>query len=111
MDGEQDPRCLLAAFRLVGAVSRMFPQEGGPLAGCASELFDVCCCYFPLSFKAVSREGAEGGGWGWGLGVGLTGGVGCAMWQAANDPEAIPREVLAEALQVREGSLTSSSDF
>lgn len=67
VEGEKDPRCLVLVLELVqrtlrecsGALSAL---EGGNTV--LEELFDVCACYFPISFNpppnnphGITREG------------------------------------------------------
>ena len=47
MDGEKDPRALLAALHVAAAVQERFPEAVAPLA---DALFDVTSCYFPIAF-------------------------------------------------------------
>ncbi|KAI9173300.1 hypothetical protein H9P43_007431 [Blastocladiella emersonii ATCC 22665] len=46
MDGEKDPRNLMVAFRTVTQLALHCD-----LATCAQDLFEVCFCYFPITFK------------------------------------------------------------
>ena len=59
LDGEKDPRCLLAALELVRDLPRHAMQVcPKAMEDNADELADVLCCYFPMSFD----DGGSGGG-------------------------------------------------
>jgi DNA repair/transcription protein MET18/MMS19 len=49
MDGERDPRGLVAAFPLHARVAATVPS--GPIT---EDLFEVVACYFPIDFSPVS---------------------------------------------------------
>jgi DNA repair/transcription protein MET18/MMS19 len=56
MDGEQDPRNLLIAFRIIQLIC--FNLD---ISKDTEELFDVTFCYFPISFRApTSAIGVSG---------------------------------------------------
>ncbi|KAG0182247.1 hypothetical protein DFQ29_005130 [Apophysomyces sp. BC1021] len=46
MDGEKDPRCLMAAFKLVKMIVDEFD-----ISTYVEDLFEVTFCYFPITFK------------------------------------------------------------
>ncbi|KAL6781984.1 hypothetical protein ACKKBF_B10190 [Auxenochlorella protothecoides x Auxenochlorella symbiontica] len=75
MDGERDPRGLLAAFALARSLMALYSAQpsnslaAGQMEEGSEELFDILSCYFPISFSPP-----------------------------ANDPHGITREGLARAL-------------
>lgn len=48
IEGEKDPRCLLVIFQLHQLVCQHFELE--PFV---EEMFEVVCCYFPISYNPV----------------------------------------------------------
>ena len=62
LDGERDPRCLLGALHVMGAVIQLYHRQ--PLDTLASarieegseEAFDVLSCYFPIEFKPPPND-------------------------------------------------------
>lgn len=60
VDEEKDPRCLLVAFECVKVCVQIYQTPGAPqdhMTLGAAELFDVVCCYFPISFTPPKKEG------------------------------------------------------
>lgn len=59
MDGEKDPRCLLASFSCVRLAAAAYQQpdvDAAPLEMGAEELVDVLAAYFPVSFKPPPND-------------------------------------------------------
>jgi DNA repair/transcription protein MET18/MMS19 len=51
VEGEKDPRCLLITFRLHQLVTQHFS-----LTPFVEEMFEVVCCYFPISYNPVRNH-------------------------------------------------------
>lgn len=56
--GEKDPRNLLHSFRINTAINQSFiwDDQSDLHATYIDELFDVCFCYFPISFKPPAND-------------------------------------------------------
>ena len=52
LDGEKDPRCLLAALRLLSLCINLFPSE----LICFEDLFEYACVYYPISFTPPPND-------------------------------------------------------
>ncbi|XP_041014960.1 MMS19 nucleotide excision repair protein homolog isoform X1 [Juglans microcarpa x Juglans regia] len=56
VDSEKDPQCLMLTFRIIELLARLFPDQSGPLASFAGDLFEILGCYFPIHFTHPKAE-------------------------------------------------------